>query len=292
MKHRGVIVLLSVVVIAAAIGVGAYFLPHKGSPHHPGIPSAASPSQSHPIAHVMITLAAANALAASGSSGAAFVRSLNKPETFEVIRPGSAESDLLPAATHVESFQSYAAIQRAFADGTIPSDVRVIQYDNEHWAGTPLIEQEHPFTYVPLAEKVVHEHGLLFMDTPGADLDHVLDPNASNQYSGYLTERLADLAKFTNVFEIQAQNTKSVGQYQSFAAQAVEQAKQANASAVILLGVTAKDSGGQPSAAIVREIADTVNITDGYWFNIPGTSKGSSSGLPVALTVIRSWARL
>jgi hypothetical protein len=36
------------------------------------------------------------------------------------------------------------------------------EFDDEHWSGTPLQEQQNPFTYVQLAEKLVHSHGLLF----------------------------------------------------------------------------------------------------------------------------------
>jgi hypothetical protein len=296
MRYRAAIILVAVAVIAAGLGVGAYFLigrPSSSSPTSPpsGKPPTALPPQSQPVAHVMITEDAAHALAASGGNGAAFVSSLNKPATYEVVHAGRAESDPLPAATHVESFKSYTAIQNAFANGTIPSDVRVIQYDDEHWTGTPMNEQQHPFTYVALAEQLVHRHGLLFMDTPGADLKEVLDPNAANQYSAYLAEQLPELAKYTDVFEIQAQNATSVGQYLSFAAQAVQRAKQANGKAVILLGVTAKD-GGQSSSAIDSEIAGSVKIADGYWFNIPSTSNGSMSGVTVAMPVIQHWAKL
>lgn len=297
MRYRAAIILVAVAVVAAGLGVGAYFLVGRRSPA--SNPSSAPPSgpppaalpQNQPIAHVMITQDAAAALAASGGSGATFVRSLNRAGTFEVIRAGRAESDPLPAATHVESFKSYTAIQQAFANGTIPSDVRVIQYDDEHWQGTPLNEQQRPFTYVALAEKLVHRHGLLFMDTPGADLREVLDPDASNQYSAYLTEQLADLARYTDVFEIQAQNATSVGQFLSFARQAVQQARQANSKAIILLGVTAKD-GGQSSSAIDSEIAGTVKLAEGYWLNIPSTSSGSMSGVSVAMPVIQHWAKL
>lgn len=297
MRYRAAIILVAVAVIAAGLGVGAYFLVGRRSPASPpasapssGPPSAALP-QSQPIAHVMITQDAAAALTASGGSAATFVRSLNRAGTFEVIRAGRAESDPLPAATHVESFKSYTAIENAFANGTIPSDVRVIQYDDEHWQGTPLNEQQRPFTYVALAEKLVHRHGLLFMDTPGADLREVLDPGAANQYSAYLTEQLPDLARYTDVFEIQAQNATSVGQFLSFARQAVQQAKQANGKAIILLGVTAKD-GGQSSSAIDSEIAGTVKLAEGYWLNIPSTSNGSMSGVTVAMPVIQHWAKL
>lgn len=297
MRYRAAIILVAVAVIAAGLGVGAYFLIGRPSSSSPtstppsGKPPAALPPQSQPIAHVMITEDAADALATSGGNGAAFVRSLNKPGTFEVVHVGRSESDQLPAATHVESFKSYTAIQNAFANGTIPSDVRVIQYDDEHWTGTPMNEQQHPFTYVALAEQLVHRHGLLFMDTPGADLKEVLDPNAANQYSAYLSEQLPDLARYTDVFEIQAQNATSVSQYLSFATQAAQRAKQANGKAIILLGVTAKH-GGQSSSAIDSEIAETVKIADGYWFNIPSTSAGSMSGVSVAMPVIQHWARL
>lgn len=297
MRFRAAIILVAVAVIAAVLGAGAYLLAGRpsssspSSPRHSAKPPAALPPRSHSIAHVMITQDAANALAASSANGAAFVSSLNKPETFEVIRAGRAGSDLLPAATHVESFKSYAAIKKAFADGAVPADVRVVQYDDEHWLGTPLTEQREPFTYVQLAEELVHRHHLLFMDTPGADLKEVLDPGAANQYSGYLADRLAGLAKFADVFEIQAQNATSVSQYLSFAAQAVQQARQANDKAVILLGVTAK-GGGQSSSGIVSEITGTVSIADGYWLNIPGTSHGSRSGVSVALPVIQDWAKL
>jgi hypothetical protein len=298
MRYRGAIILAAVAVVAVGLGVSAYFL--VGRPPAPSSPSSSQPSgrptgalppQSQPIAHVMITQDAADAVDASSTNGAAFVRSLNKPATFEVVHVGRAESDLLPAATHVESFKSYGAIQRAFADGTIPADVRVIQYDDEHWIGTPMAEQQQPFSYVQQAERLVHQHRLLFMVTPGADLKEVLDPNAVNQYSAYLTDRLAGLAKFADVFEIQAQNATSVSQYLSFATQAAAQAKQANDKAIVLLGVTAKD-GGQSSSAIDSEIAGTVGIADGYWFNIPSTSSGSASGVTIALPVIQDWAKL
>jgi hypothetical protein len=295
MRYRAAIIVVAVAVIAVGLGAGAAFLLRRpssspSSSQPSGKPPAALP-QSQPVAHVMITQNAADALAASGPEGAAFVSSLNKPGTFEVVDVAGAEADLLPDATHVEAFKSYRAIERAFADGAIPSDVRVIQYDDEHWPGTPLDEQLHPFTYVPLAEQLVHRHGLLFMDTPGADLREVLDPNAGNQYSAYLAEQLPELARYANVFEIQAQNEPSVSQYLSFAAQAVREAKQANDKAIILLGVSAK-YGGQSSSGIDSEIAGTVRIADGYWFNIPDATNGSLSGVSVALPVIRVWRKL
>jgi hypothetical protein len=298
MRYRAAIIVVAVAVIAVGLGVGAFFLLGRPSSSLSS-PSSSQPSrkppaalpQRQPVAHVMITQAAADALAASSPEGAAFVSSLNKPGTFEVIDVARADADLLPAATHVESFKSYGAIERAFADGAIPSDVRVIQYDDEHWLGTPLAEQLHPFTYVRLAERLVHRHGLLFMDTPGADLREVLDPSAGNQYTAYLAEQLPELARYTDVFEIQAQNEPSVSQYLSFATQAVREAKQANDKAIILLGVSAK-FGGQSSGGIASEIAETVRIADGYWFNIPSTSNGSLSGVSVALPVIRNWTKL
>jgi hypothetical protein len=156
----------------------------------------------------------------------------------------------------------------------------VILYDNEAWPGTPLIEQQKPFTYVPLAEQLVHQHGLLFMNTPAADLKSVLDPIASDNYTGYLQTKLATLSKYTDIFEIQAQNTQTVSKYISFATQAMKQARDANSHAIILLGITAK-TGGPTSQELIQEIQSTNGLTDGYWFNVIGGTTGVNVALPV-----------
>ena len=292
-RGREIMTFAVAVIVVGVILAGC--VSQENSSGHPGnLPSAANsalPSRNHSISHILITQDAVDVLAANGATSAAFVRSLNQPGTFEIIPADRKETDLLPSATHVESFKSYQAIRQAFASGTMLPGVRIIQYDDEHWRGTPLTEQQHPFIYVRLAEELVHEHSLLFMNTPGADLEQLLDPEAGNQYDAYLQEHLATLAKYADLFEIQAQNAKSVGQYVNFATQAIQQAKEANKSAIVLLGITAK-SNGPSSSDLINEIEETVGKSDGYWFNIPSTSHGSLSGISAALPVVQNLARL
>lgn len=214
------------------------------------------------------------------SLGSAFITALDTSSTYEIINLHTNAPDPLPQATHIEGFQSYQLMQSAFENSQIPSNVKVIMYDNEHWAGTPINEQQQPFIYVPMAETLVHQHGLLFMNTPAADLRRVLDPQAKDQYSAYLEKKLATLAKYTDIFEIQAQNAPSVAEYISFAQQAITQAKAANSRAVILLGITAKTTG-PTSQELLQEVKGTYTITDGYWFNIIGGSSGVAIALPV-----------
>jgi hypothetical protein len=216
--------------------------------------------------------------------GSKFIQSINIPSTYQNGFSKQGSVDLLPNATHIKIFQSYQAIKSALDNNSIPPDIKVIGYDNEHWSGTPVVEQQQPFTYVPLAEQIVHQHGLLFMNCPAADLKGVLDPSAPDNYTGYLDEKLATLSQYTDIFEIQAQNTRSVSQYISFAQQAMAQARTANSKGIILLGITAK-TGGPTSDELVQEIQGTNDITDGYWFNIIGGSSGVTIALPVIQTL-------
>ncbi|HEX8932515.1 MAG TPA: hypothetical protein VF810_05130 [Patescibacteria group bacterium] len=248
------------------------------------ITSVTSPTKPS-IKHWLISENAADGLLTT-PGGANFINAINTPNTYEIVH--GKKTDPLPNATHVLSFPSYQKIQDAFTNNQIPANIKVILYDNEIWPETPVNEQQQPFTYVPLAENVVHSHGLLFMNAPAADLKRALDPAASNNYAGYLQMKLATLAKYTDIFEIQAQNNPTVTEYVSFSQQALAQARGANSNAILLLGITAKTTG-PTSQELIQEIQQTKNITDGYWFNIIGDEKNNlSSGINIALPVIQA----
>ncbi len=210
-------------------------------------------------------------------AGMDFVRALDNPSTYEILTRHTGP-DLLPRATHVDDFDSYAAIQAAFAAHAIPSDVKAILYDDERWPGTPVSEQLQPFTYVRKAEALVHEHGLAFIDTPAPDLNTTLHPGQHGNYSGYLQERLAALAGYADIFDIQAQHAGSVASYIAFAKAAVAQARAANSRAVILLGIT---TNGETSQDLISEVTATRAIADGYWFNVIGGNPGVETAIPV-----------
>jgi hypothetical protein len=188
-------------------------------------------------------------------------------------RPGP-----LPDAIHVEDFDSYAAIQAAFAAHTIPAEAEAILYDNERWPGTPVSEQRQPFSYVQRAEALVHDHGLTFISTPAPDLSTTLNPGHHGNYSGYLNERLATLARYADIFDVQAQHAGPPASYAAFARAAVAQARAANRHAFILLGIT---TNGETAQDLISEVTATRAIADGYWLNIIGGNPGVQTAVPV-----------
>jgi hypothetical protein len=209
-----------------------------------------------------------------------FVQSLNAPSTYELISLHQG-NDLLPNATHLVSFESYQAIANAFKQKAIPADARVVLYDNERWLGTPVVEQQQPFGYVQKAAELVHQHGLLFANSPAPDLNTTLAGNKQyNNYNGYLHLHLATLAKYADIFDIQAQRSGSVSAYVSFANAAYAQARAVNKTAVILLGVTTADN--QTSQDIIDDIRQTRGMVDGYWLNV-------INGPSVLNPVIQKW---
>ena len=207
-----------------------------------------------------------------------FVQSLNTPATYELISRHQGE-DLLPRATHLVSFESYQAIVDAFNQGKIPINVRGILYDNERWPGTPVAEQQQPFVYVQKAAALVHQHGLLFANSPAPDLNTTLEGNKQyNNYEGYIHLHLATLAKYADIFDIQAQRAGSVSSYVSFANAAYAQARAANETGVILLGITTADN--QTPQDIIDDVQQTRRMIDGYWLNIINGPTVLNPGLP------------
>lgn len=210
-------------------------------------------------------------------TGTAFVRALDNPSTYEILTRHTGP-DPLPDAIHVDDFDSYAALQTAFAAHAIPADVQAILYDNERWPGTPLGEQLQPFVYVRKAEALVHDHGLTFISTPAPDLNTTLNPGHHGNYSGYLSERLATLAGYADIFDVQAQHAGPPASYAAFAKAAVAQARAANRHAIVLLGIT---TNGETSRDLISEVTATRAIADGYWFNIIGGQPGVQTAVPV-----------
>jgi hypothetical protein len=215
--------------------------------------------------------------------GNRLIQSINNPSTYEILSAHSGR-DLLPKATHVMTFDSYQSMRSAFLKHTVPKEVKAVLYDNEHWAGTPTIEQRHPFTYVPLAEQLAHAHGLLFMNAPAPDLNTPIEGNRHyNNYSGYIHLRLATLAIYSDIFDIQGQRSGNVSSYVSFTKHAIEQAKHAKDSVTVFCGITTAVSTSQE---ISREIRATENVCNGYWLNIIGGTRGVATVLPVLQEII------
>jgi hypothetical protein len=262
---------LSGLAATALIGVSGVLC--LGCSHPQPAKTTASVSK---VKHWLIEEYAATELSRT-PTGLAFVRALDNPSTYEILTRHTGP-DPLPDAIHVEDFDSYAAIQAAFAAHTIPAEAEAILYDNERWPGTPVSEQRQPFSYVQRAEALVHDHGLTFISTPAPDLSTTLNPGHHGNYSGYLNERLATLARYADIFDVQAQHAGPPASYAAFARAAVAQARAANRHAFILLGIT---TNGETAQDLISEVTATRAIADGYWLNIIGGNPGVQTAVPV-----------
>src|SRR5262249_2736068 len=81
----------------------------------------------------------------------------------------------------------------------------------------------------------------------------------------------ADAARYADVFDIQAQRAeRSTELYTTFVRQAAAQAREANPKVVVLAGISTNPNGQHVTADdLLRAIAATRDVVDGYWLNIP-----------------------
>jgi hypothetical protein len=178
------------------------------------------------------------------------------------------------------SFKSFAAIGNALQTGDLGPEVKGVMYDYEKWKFTPQEEQRNPAGYVKRAADLVHAHGLLFLTAPALNIVTVMAPakDASRMYDTYLRLGIAaDAARYADVVDIQAQRyERDTELYARFVGQAAAQARQANPKVVVLAGISTQPIGQDVTADdILRTIAATREVVDGYWFNIPQPSEYS-----------------
>jgi hypothetical protein len=246
-------------------------------------PATPSPAASGPYWLIEdFTLAS---LERSGLSASTITRLFNSPRTLLIVRPhGGVPDALVPLATKVESFTSFATMRAAILDQTTEPGIKYVLYDNEAWAATPADEKAAPFTFAARALALAHAHGLQMIFTPAANLSPILNRTytISNQlgsgrgkFSGYLDLNMAGQGAATSdVVEIQGQQAEDEPGFTAFVSQAAAQARAAAPGHLVLLGITTSIPGSGPvsPATLTGVVAATRSIVDGYWLNIPGQS--------------------
>jgi hypothetical protein len=251
-------------------------------------PSTAAPATAHPSAsgpYWLIEDFTLALLERNGLPTSTITALFNSPRTLLIVRPhGNAPDSLVPLATKVQSFASFATMQAAILDSTIEPGVKYVLYDNEAWASTPSDEKAAPFTFAARALALAHAHGLHTIFTPAANLSPILNRTytASNQlgsgrgkFSGYLDLNVAgQAAAASDIVEIQGQQAEEEPGFTSFVRQAAAQARAAAPTHLVLLGITTSIPGSGPvsAATLTGVVAATRSLVDGYWLNIPGQS--------------------
>jgi hypothetical protein len=183
-------------------------------------------------------------------------------------------------AVPLTSFKSFGAIRSALQMGGLGPEVKGVMYDYERWRFTPEEEQRNPAGYVKEAADLVHAKSLLFLTAPAVNLVTVMAPaeDRNRLCDTYLRLGIAaDAARYADVVDIQAQRfERDTELYARFVRQAAAQARQANPKVVVLAGISTQPIGQQVTADdILRAIAATRDVVDGYWFNIPQPSEYS-----------------
>jgi hypothetical protein len=225
------------------------------------------------------------ALERNGLPAATITNLFNSPRTLLIVRPhGGVPDSLVPLATKVQSFASFATMQAAIQNSTLEPGVKYVLYDNEAWSFTPADEKTAPFTFAAQALALAHAHGLQMIFTPAANLSPILSSTytASNQlapgngkFSGYLDLNMAgQAAAASDIVEIQGQQAEAEPGFTSFVSQAVGQARAAAPTHPVLLGISTSIPGSGPvsAATLTSVVAATRSLVNGYWLNIPGES--------------------
>lgn len=180
----------------------------------------------------------------------------------------------------VAYFKSYAAFQRAVANGTISPDVHWVAYDNEDWAATPVAEQENPVQYETMFAQLAHQNGYKVILMPALDLVHG-SAQGAEPGQAYLDEGLATAsAKNADIYEIQAQSFelsayRSTNAYAAFVSRAVAQARAANPDIVVFAGISTQRAQG--ATQLDQDYLATRSLVAGYWLNVPQSGDVGSS---------------
>lgn len=151
-------------------------------------------------------------------------------------------------------YQSESKFATDVTNGTIPSYVKAILYDNEPWPLTPPSEQSNPVFYYQQAYTLAHSHGYTMIATP---VPNMLAPA---------------IAPYADIVDIQAQYAQaSATTYLEAVKSVIEHVKQANPQTIILSGLSTNPTAGDPTPQQLLNIASATygDLTHGWWLNIP-----------------------
>jgi hypothetical protein len=186
------------------------------------------------------------------------------------------ESQPLINATRIQVFNSYAGIAQAIADHAIAANTEAVVYDNERFTGTPAAELEDPVRYCKMTAKLLHQHGLKYIASPGFDLSGRRPANGE-WFQQFVRAGLMNCARYADYLDIQDQLIQGTTTYARDARQAVALLHQINPRAKLLMGLSTSPSGRLDTPGqLWRAYQDTRRFVNGYWLNVPRNVLGHS----------------
>jgi hypothetical protein len=180
-----------------------------------------------------------------------------------------------------ERWTSEAQFATDVAAGTIPAYVKVVHYDNENWAETPLEEQQQPGLYMRLFCQTAHQHHWLCATGPGRDLCPVAYPSFKGTNTAcYLANNLAgQAAEYADFTDIQGQGLETDGTtaYANFIDTAADQARSANPAIIALGNLSPMPNGSPVTADALNADAQAVCPSKVAGFYMTVTSAGAAT---------------
>jgi hypothetical protein len=184
----------------------------------------------------------------------------------------------LPLAntTRIQVFNSYAEIAQAIAHHAIAGDTKAVVYDNEHFTGTPADELSDPVRYCKMTAKLLHQHGLKYIASPGFDLSGRRPPNGE-WFQQFVGAGLMKCGQYADYLDVQDQLVQGTTTYTRDAREAAALLHQINPRAKLLMGLSTSPSGRLDTPGqLWSAYQDTSRYVSGYWLNVPRNVSGHS----------------
>ncbi len=200
----------------------------------------------------IINQKALNEMSANPSARAALANDTLYVTAFRPDQMTLAEAGLHIVPTR--RYTSAATFAQSIANGTIPSYVKAILYDNEPWPLTPISEQQNIVFYYKQADSLADAHGLLLIAAP-----------VPSSYD-------ALVAPYADIIDVQAQAKQATAStYVNYIRPRVQDSREANPRAIILSGISTNPTAGDPTAQQLLNIAANTfpDLVHGWWLNIP-----------------------
>lgn len=178
--------------------------------------------------------------------------------------------------TRIQVFNSYAKIAQAIADHTIAGNTKAVVYDNERFTHTPADELKDPVRYCKMTAKLLHQHGLKYIASPGFDLSGPRPANGE-WFQQFVRAGLMNCGQYADYLDIQDQLIQGTTTYAADARDAAELLHHINPGAKLLMGLSASPSGRLDTPGqLWRAYQDTSRFVNGYWLNVPRNVSGHS----------------
>lgn len=201
-------------------------------------------------------------------------QTLSGPGSY-ALEHNAGGSPLPSGVRPVQLFFSYADEQAALQGGGILPGVKMLAYDPEDWAATPVAEQQQPLSYMRQFAAAAKAGGYQVEQAPGRDLMQVSGAACGQQKGqtlsqAYVSCNLAGAAAGASIYVIQAAPVETdLPDMTQLVKQAAAQARAANPNAIVLatLSTTTPGNTSVSGAAINAAARAALPYVQGFEVN-------------------------